>query len=148
LKKLNYDHLIDSLSNKSKFISPDGFEIEFLTKLNRQGLSSVTIGNTGINAESLSYVELFGNHFIEIIRNGLTIKVASPSTFVIQKLLINERRGKKAEKDLQAIHYVLDFIILSNKHREDFKNIWGSLPKKWKITLERIAKKNNLHLPE
>ncbi len=86
LKELNYDHISDTLTNKSKFISPDGFEIEFLTKLNRQGASTVTIGKTGIHAESLSYVELFGQHFIEVKRNGIIVKVASPAAFVIQKL--------------------------------------------------------------
>lgn len=29
LKEINYDHMKDSLTNKSRFVSPDGFEIEF-----------------------------------------------------------------------------------------------------------------------
>ncbi len=148
LREINYDHISDTLTNKSKFISPDGFEIEFITKLYRQGESTVTIGKTGINAESLSYVELFSQHFIEVNRNGFLLKVASPSAFVIQKLLINEKRGLKAEKDIQAITSVLTFLILSNKQKADFLSIWNELPKKWQATILRVAKKNGINLPQ
>ncbi len=148
LREINYDHISDTLTNKSKFISPDGFEIEFLTKLYRKGDSTVTIGKTGITAESLSYVELFSQHFLEVNRNGLLFKIASPSAFVIQKLLINERRGIKAEKDMQSIAYVLSFVTLSKKQTSDFLSIWNGLPQKWKATGARVAKKNSLNLPK
>ena len=72
---------------------------EFLAKLNREGLSCVRLGSSGVFAESLSYVELFGSNYIEVKRNGILVKVASPSAFAIQKILINDRRGNKAEKD-------------------------------------------------
>ena len=148
LREINYDHISDTLTNKSKFISPDGFEIEFITRLYRQGDSTLTIGKTGIIAESLSYVELFSQHFIEVKRNGLLLKIASPSAFVLQKLLINERRGLKAEKDIQAITYVLSFLMLSKKQTADFLAIWNDLPKKWKAMIIKVASKNDLHLPE
>ncbi len=148
LREINYDHISDALTNKSKFISPDGFEIEFITKLYRQGESTITLGKTGINAESLSYVELFSQHFIEVNRNGFLLKVASPSAFVIQKLLINEKRGQKAEKDIQAITSVLTFLILSKKQKADFLSIWDELPKKWKATILRVAKNNGINLPQ
>ncbi len=148
LREINYDHISDTLTNKSKFISPDGFEIEFLTKLYRQGESTITIGKTGINAESLSYVELFSQHYMEVKRNGLSLKIASPSAFVLQKLLINDRRGLKAEKDLQAIQYVLGFLVLSKKQTADFLSIWNNLPKKWKAKILKVSKNKGFNLPE
>ena len=50
LKEINYDIIQDALTHKSSFISPDGFELEFLTKLNRYQLACVKLGNTGIYA--------------------------------------------------------------------------------------------------
>ncbi len=36
------------MTNKSRFVSPDGFEVEFLAKLNRDGFSCVRLGSSGI----------------------------------------------------------------------------------------------------
>ena len=38
LRAINYDLVHDILTNKSRFISPDGFELEFLTRLGRNRL--------------------------------------------------------------------------------------------------------------
>lgn len=147
LKELNYDHIQDTMTNKSKFISSDGFEIEFLTKLNREGLSCVRVGNTGIYAESLSYVEIYSSHYVEIEKAGCKVKVASPASFVIQKVLINDRRGAKADKDKQAIGYVLSFIPASKKASREFWEIMDSLPKKWEKKVELFVSQNNMKLP-
>lgn len=146
LRSINYDHFQDSMTSKSRFVSPEGFEIEFLAKLNRKGLSCVRLGTSGIFAESLSYVELFGN-YIEIKRNGIMVKVASPSAFVIQKILINDRRGNKAEKDSQAIDYVLPFINASHKSRLEFYELFDKLPRKWKKTIEDYCNRRDVALP-
>ncbi len=54
LQPLNYDHVIDTLTNKSRFISPQGFEIEFLTKLRRDNHSVIRIDGLGVYVETLS----------------------------------------------------------------------------------------------
>ena len=59
LRNINYDLVLDTITNKTTFISPDGFEIEFLTKLNRNRYACIKLGNTSIYAESLSYIEIF-----------------------------------------------------------------------------------------
>ena len=148
LRVLNYDHFQDCLTSKSRFVSPDGFEIEFLAKLNKEGLSCVRLGSSGVFAESLSYVDIFGSNYIELIRDGIKIKVASPSAFAIQKILINGRRGAKAEKDAQAIDYVLLFIGASYKSREEFYELFDKLPRKWKKTVEEYAKRRGIQLPQ
>lgn len=136
------------MTSKSRFVSPDGFEIEFLAKLNKEGLSFVRLGSSGVFAESLSYVDIFGSNYIELIRDGIKIKVVSPSAFAIQKILINERRGAKAEKDAQAIDYVLLFVGASYKSRDEFYELFDKLPRKWKKAVEEYAKRRGIQLPQ
>ena len=146
LKEINYDEVKDRLTNKSRFISPDGFEIEFLTKLNRNNLSCIKVGNTTIFAESLSYVEIFNSNYIEIDYEGIKINVVSPLCYVLQKLLINSDRKSKDLKDIESIKYVLGFINKSQSDRDELRIIYESLPKKWKAKISKTTQKYNIIL--
>lgn len=141
LKAMNYDHFQDTITNKSRFVSPGGFEIEFLARPNRDGLSCVRLGSSGVFAESLSYLDLYNTNYLEIEKWGLCFKIASPSSFVIQKIMIQNRRGAKALKDAQAIKYVSSFIFASRKSETEFMNIYLSLPKKWKRQVKEFLLK-------
>lgn len=145
LKALNYEMLSDSLTNKTTFASIDGFELEFLTNLTRDGLSCVKLGNTGIFAESLSYVNIFSGNFIEVEYNGLNVKVASPASYILQKLLINDKRPEsKRLKDLDSIKHVLLFVNASQKSKYELQALYESLPKKWKRKISKIANENDI----
>ena len=146
LKDLNYDLVCDILSNKSRFISPDGFELEFLTKLSRDNLRCIKIGNTRIYAESLPYVDIFSGNFIEVDFDGIKVKVATPASYILQKLLINEERKEKAEKDINSIKEVLVFVKASQKSINELKDLFESLPKSWKRKIGKILSNNNLEL--
>ena len=148
LKDLNYDLVRDVLTNKSRFISPDGFELEFLTKLTRDNLHCIKIGDTGIYAESLPYVDIFTGNYIEVIFDGIKVKVASPASYVLQKLLINTERKEKAEKDINSIKEVLVFIKASQKSVSELKELYESIPKSWKKKIGRVLVKNNIKLFE
>lgn len=146
LKEINYDVIHDTLTNKSTFISPDGFELEFLTKLNRDNLSCVKVGNSGIYAESLSYVEIYSDNYIEVEYNGIIVKVASPSSYLLQKLLINEDRKDKKEKDIESINHVLSYVNASKKYQTELACLYNSLPKKWKRRINEVIIKNNIDI--
>lgn len=146
LREINFDVIHDTLTHKSVFISPNGFELEFLTKLNRKQLSCVKVGNTGIYAESLSYVDIFTSNYIEINFDGLNVKVASPASYVLQKLLINDRRGDKQDKDIQSIKHVLNYIHISKKYTDNLEHLFSSLPTKWKKKIEKTASSFNIEL--
>ena len=148
LKDLNYDLVRDVLTNKSRFISPDGFELEFLTKLTRDNFHCIKIGDTGIYAESLPYVDIFTGNYIEVIFDGIKVKVASPASYVLQKLLINTERKEKAEKDINSIKEVLVFIKASQKSVSELKELYESIPKSWKKKIGRVLVKNNIKLFE
>ena len=146
LKEINYDVVYDSMTHKTTFISPDGFEIEFLTKLNRNQVACVKIGNTGVFAESLSYVEIFSANYLEIDFYDIPVKVASPASYVIQKLLILETRKLKEEKDIKSIENVLFYIKASGKYVDELKKLYESLPKKWKKKVNDSLNNNNIIL--
>ena len=132
-KAINYDIIHDSLTYKSTFLSPDGLELEFITGLKRNYLSLVRLGNTEIYAETLPYVDIFTHSFIEMNFEGMTIKVASPISYVFQKLLIHkDRKLDKKESDIASIKYVLSGIALSKNYKKEMKNVFNSLPIKWK----------------
>ena len=147
LKELNYEMIMDSLTSKTTFASVDGFELEFLTKLNREGLACVKLGNTGIYAESLSYVEIFTGNYIEIEYDGMNVKVASPASYILQKLLINDKRPLvKREKDIQSIKKVLFYVKASTKSFEELNTLYESLPKTWKRKINKITKEFEIDL--
>lgn len=147
LKELNYEMVMDTLTSKTTFASVDGFELEFLTKLNRSGLSCVKLGNTGIYAESLSYIEIFTGNYIEVDYEGMKVKVASPASYILQKLLINDKRPDvKKEKDIQSIKKVLFYVKASSKSFEELTTLYDSLPKTWKKKINKITKESEIDL--
>lgn len=145
LKMINFDPTYDILTNKTKFISPDGFELEFLTKLNRNNSPCVQLGNTKIYAESISYLEIYSANYIEVNYDGILVKVASPASYILQKLLINQRRTpEKQEKDIESIKNVLPYILISKKYSAELKGLFESLPKKWKKKIVDIINQNDI----
>lgn len=146
LKDINYDMVHDSCTNRTSFISPEGFEIEFLTKLNRNQLPTIQLGNTGIHAESIPYVEIFAGSYIEVNYEGIIVKVASPASYVIQKLLINDDRKEKKEKDIESIKHVLFYVNVSRKYLDELVELYNSLPPKWKKKIDLVAKNNDINL--
>lgn len=146
LKEINFDVIRDTLTNKSIFISPEGFELEFLTKVNRDQLTCVKLGNTGIYAETLSYVDYFYSDYIVVEYDDLKVNVASPASYVLQKLLINKDRKDKREKDIESIRHVLEYIKASKKYYTEMRNLYNSLPRKWKNTIDKTALENKIEL--
>jgi hypothetical protein len=132
LKKINYDLRQDTLTQKDVFISPDQFELEFLTGLNRNELNVVTLGNTQIHAESLRYLDLFNRHYIDFKFEGMNVKVASPAAYVIQKLLIIHQRKTKIEKDVEAINATLQYIKQHPLLSQEIKSLFNQLSLKTK----------------
>jgi hypothetical protein len=76
------------------------------------------------------------------------VKVASPASFCLQKLLIwDKRQPAKQAKDLDAIRNVLVYVGASRKSTEDFYSLFDSLPKSWVKKIKKIAEQNQLEFP-
>ncbi len=145
LKPINFDHIFDSGTEKSKFISPDGFEIEFLAKLKRNQNSIVKLDSLGVNAEQLGNLELFDKGFILVDFEGYIVKVASPSAYVLQKILISPKRSEeKYLKDLESVQLVYEVLKKENNHLEEFRNIVSAFGKTRRKVYNRYIKDNDL----
>ncbi|MBU0997617.1 MAG: nucleotidyltransferase domain-containing protein [Firmicutes bacterium] len=145
LKPLNYEQIFDTSTEKNKFISPDGFEIEFLTKLRRNQSAVVRIDSMGVNAETLGNLDIFDNGFIEVDFEGFSVKVASPSVYVMQKILISKKRSdEKFRKDLESLLLVYEEIKKNELHMSQYMTLVNSLGKGTKKTYNDYINNNNL----
>ena len=148
LRDISYVRSDDTLTGKTTFLSSNGFEIEFLTVPDRTMSPVLRVPGMSIGAEALPKMAPIGWNYVELEWEGMKIKVASPASFVVQKLLINgERKPEwKKEKDLDAVRYVLIFVNASQKYRDELKNSILSAPRKWKKTILDTAVKNKIDL--
>jgi hypothetical protein len=130
LRPINYEQAFDTRTEKNKFISPSGFEIEFLAKLRRNRSAVVRIDSMGVNAEQLGNLDIFDYGYIEVDFEGYGVKVASPSAYVMQKILISSKRSKeKYNKDLESILLVYEEIKKQESHMLEFIKLVNSLGK-------------------
>lgn len=101
-----------------------------------------------VGAEALPKMAPIGWNYVEIDYEGMQVKVASPASFVLQKLLINEERKPewKKAKDLEAVKYVLGYVKASKKYAEELKKSIEEAPRKWRKTILDTAKNHNIDL--
>lgn len=148
LKPLNFDQIFDYMTEKSKFISPDGFEIEFLAKLRKNQNQIVKVDSLGVNAEQLGNLDIFNKGYIEVDFEGYTVKVTSPSAYIVQKILISNKRSEdKYNKDLESIKIVYEEVKKSKNHMTDLMSVIASLGKRTKSRYNRYVGDNNLDFP-
>ena len=142
---LDYLRDDDSLTGKTKYYSKDGFEIEFLTVPDRTMKSVIRIHSIGIGAEALPKMKVAEWNYITVKFNGYDVNVPSPASYCLQKLLINKERTEvKKDKDIDAVKYILQFVVASEKYKEEFIESFRSAPKKWKKAIKETIETNNL----
>lgn len=147
LKPINFDIIFDSYSEKTKFISPDGFEIEFLTKLKRDQNQIVKIDSMGVNAEQLGNLNIFDKGYIEVDFEGYSVKIASPAAYIIQKILISSKRNEeKYNKDLESVRLVLNEVRKYDSHLKELGDYIVSLGKRTRKTMNKYISDNNLEI--
>lgn len=148
LRELSYIRSDDTMTGKTTFLSSNGFEIEFLTVPDRTMSPVLRVQGMSIGAEALPKMAPIGWNYVELAWEGMKVKVASPASFIIQKLLINEERKPewKKEKDLDAVRYVLLYVKASRKYYDELRESILSAPRKWKKAIIDTATKNGIEL--
>ena len=124
-KEAGYTIDRDVLEGTTKLYTSGLMEVEFIIEQKGKGISSVLETNLGVNAEALRHVGLLKNHATEIKIFGYKINVPIPEAYVIHKIIINQSRGVKAEKDRQAI-----FALMPYLDKEKFQAILEQVSKK------------------
>lgn len=143
---LDYLRDDDSLTGKTRYFSKDGFEIEFLTVPDRTMSNVIIIHSIGIGAEALPKMKVAEWNYITIKYNGYDINIPSPASYCLQKLLINkERTEAKKVKDIDAVRYILGYVVASTKYKEEFIKSFNDAPKKWKKAIKETIEGNGLN---
>ena len=134
------------ITGKTKYYSKDGFEIEFLTVPDRTMNNVIKIHSIGIGAEALPKMKVAEWNYITVKYNGYEVNVPSPASYCLQKLLINkEREEVKKAKDIDAVKYILKYVLASKKYKEEFIESFNSAPKKWKKAINETIEANELN---
>jgi len=142
---LDYLRDDDSLTGKTKYYSKDGFEIEFLTVPDKSMNNVIIIHSIGIGAEALPKMKVAEWNYITLKYNGYDVNVPSPVSYCLQKLLINkERTEDKKAKDIDAVRYILRYIVASAKYHREFIESFNALPKKWKKAVIETIEANGI----
>ena len=84
-------------------------------------------------------------NYVTVKYNGYNINVPSPASYCLQKLLINKERSEvKKAKDIDAVRYILGYVLASNKYSAEFIESFNNAPKKWQKEIREAIKTNGL----
>lgn len=145
LTNLGYLRSDDCVTARTVFYSQDGFKIEFLTSPDRNMSKVIWIHSIGIGAKTLQNMQPITWNYVTLSYKDYKINVPSPASYCLQKLLINKDRDElKRAKDIEAVRYVLGYVSLSQKYRDEFINSLNNAPKKWQKIIKETMEINNL----
>ena len=115
------DH--DYLTGTTKIYTPDLMEIEFLIEQKGSGVEPVLETNIGVTAQALHHMHVLKEFSIDL------------NVFDMHKIIINEQRGKKSEKDKQSIEHLMPYL-----NKDKFEEITETLSKAEKKIVEKYFK--------
>ncbi len=100
----------DCLTGVTRLLSADGFEIEFLIAQKGKGDNPYLKTNLGITAQALRHLDVLKDNIIPVDYMGISVNVPAPEAFVLHKMIINEERKDKIEKDRQVINRMYRYL--------------------------------------
>ena len=100
----------DFLDGTTKILEKSGLEIEFLINKIGAGLETTLKSNLGVTAQSLRHLNILASNIVEVSYVGMKISVPVPEAYATHKMVINHDRGRKQEKDTQAILNLWPFL--------------------------------------
>ncbi len=115
----------DRLTGVTKIYSTEGLEIEFLIGKVGAGLEDALKTNLGVTAQALRHMETLKRFAVTVDYEGLKVNVPSPEAYAVHKMTVNHERGRKQEKDAQAI-----VRLWPHLDRDKLEVVLGSLTKK------------------
>jgi hypothetical protein len=143
LEKEGYETSIDYISGVYKFYKGKDLEIEFLVReLGRGQSEPYKVPSFGIKAEGLRYVALLIENTITINIKNISINVPTPQAYLLQKIIINEKRKDKAKKDYLGIENLMENIRKSGIEYNKLINLYSTLSKKQKNKVNNFLEEN------
>ena len=139
LEKEGYETSIDYISGIFKFYKGKDLEIEFLVReIGKGQLEPYKVPSFGIKAEGLRHTGLLVRNVITIEVKNIKITIPTPQAYLLQKIIINEHRKNKAEKDYLGIENLMENIKKSKAELQKLKDLYTTLTKKQKKVIDRF----------
>jgi hypothetical protein len=135
----------DFKRNGSLYLWNAELKIEFITPEKGRGVdSAIKIKKLGVNAIPLRFVNLLLDNPITILEDNIKIRVPNPANFCLHKLIIASRRIK-IDKSIKDLQQGICTSVIVDKH--EIKQLFDSLPKKWRLAIMRMLEKSKRELP-
>lgn len=112
----------DRLFGTTKIINPEGLEIEFIIAKRGAGNEASVETNLGVTAQSLRHLDLLSRYTETVEFFNMNIEVPIPEAFIIHKIIINNERNAKKEKDKISINSIYEHID-KTKFNEIFQTL-------------------------
>ena len=142
-KKRGYLVESDRLTGVTKIYSAQGIEVEFLIGKKGAGLEAALKTNLGVTAQSLRHMEMLVRSMITVDYMGMRVNVPAPEAYAVHKMIVNEERGRKQEKDAQAIVRMWPYL---NEHT--LRDTVASLTRRDKTRVQTFMDKQGLSIPQ
>jgi len=147
LERERIETSIDYISGIFKFLKGKDLEIEFLVREIGKGQSeSYKVPSFGIKAEGLRNIGILIEDSVIIEVKNIELIVPTPQAYLLQKIIINYQRKKKAEKDYLGIENLLENIKTSEHESRKLKDLYERLSKKQKKIVDKFLDNNLLEL--
>ena len=136
MEKAGFVYQADYLTGNSKFIN-DELEIEFLICQKGDGSQELPETNIGVRAQQITHMEVANRFFTTVTYEGFEINIPIPESYVIQKMIINHRRGDKQILDQEKVASLLPYVDL-----DVLNTVYTSLSKKEKQWVNEYIQEN------
>jgi len=145
LEKEGFETSIDYISGIFKFFKGKDLEIEFIVREIGKGQAEpYDVPSFGIKAEGLRHIDLLLRNITIIKIKNIMITVPTPQAYLLQKIIINNQRKNKTDKDYLGIENLLENIKSSDLESRKLKDLYAKMSKKQKKIINRFLNDNLL----
>ena len=131
----------DVINGTTKIMDRSGLEIEFLIGKIGAGEETAIDTNLGISAQSLRHMQLLLKNAVQVRYMGMKLYVPLPEAYALHKVIINGQRGRKQEKDRQAVMNLWPYL-----NREILNELYEKLSKKEKKVVDGFMQEQQLSI--
>ena len=129
----------DYITGATKIYDKRGLEIEFLLNKVGAGAETVLKTNLGVTAQTLRHMNIILRNTVQVEYFDMKVTVPIPEAYLLHKMIINDQRGIKQEKDRQAIVNLWEYI-----DKEKLSELYIKLTKKEKESVNVFMAHNDL----
>ncbi len=121
------------------------FEIEFLGEMKGGSYSYTKVPSLNIpKIEVLTHVSMLYDETLKIEYKNINIKIPNPYNYVLHKMIINNDRKEKKDKDKRSISNLLIYLNKVNDEKIFLYYFNKNLSKKEKKSVLKYISENNL----